>query len=69
MGKRFLTLGHNTPLTIINDAGGYFTSREAEVAIKRAGEQIKQGQLAKNLDPITFVITGSGRVAQEMILI
>ena len=67
MGKRFLSLGHNTPLTIINDAGGYFTSREAEVAIKRAGKQIKQGQLAKNLDPITFVITGSGRVAQEMI--
>ena len=64
MGKRMLSLGHNTPLTTVNDAGGYFTSAEAAVAIQRAGDEVRRGALAKTMDPLTFVITGSGRVSQ-----
>ena len=64
MGKRLLSLGHNTPLTTINDAGGYFTSAEAKTAISRAGAEIRRGALATTMDPLTFVITGRGRVAQ-----
>lgn len=50
MGKRMLSFGHNTPLTTINDAGGYLTSKEALKAISEAGDQIRRGTLAETID-------------------
>ena len=45
-------------------AGGYVDSTAAKEAISAAGRKITEFGLSRSIEPLTFVITGSGRVAQ-----
>eukprot|EP00735_Rhodelphis_limneticus_P001162 TRINITY_DN1172_c0_g1::TRINITY_DN1172_c0_g1_i1::g.17228::m.17228 TRINITY_DN1172_c0_g1::TRINITY_DN1172_c0_g1_i1::g.17228 ORF type:complete len:1067 (-),score=345.77,sp/Q9SMZ4/AASS_ARATH/39.05/0.0,Saccharop_dh/PF03435.13/5.1e-93,AlaDh_PNT_C/PF01262.16/3.1e-27,AlaDh_PNT_C/PF01262.16/63,AlaDh_PNT_N/PF05222.10/1.7e-27,Saccharop_dh_N/PF04455.7/1.6e-09,Shikimate_DH/PF01488.15/6.8e+03,Shikimate_DH/PF01488.15/4.8e+03,Shikimate_DH/PF01488.15/0.015,Semialdhyde_dh/PF01118.19/0.18,NAD_binding_7/PF13241.1/4.7 len=63
LGPRMLSLGYSTPFLHLSQTYRYPNLEAAYKAVQTVGHTIRENGLPRDMAPLTFVFTGTGRVA------
>ncbi|MBW2732269.1 MAG: hypothetical protein JRH20_07725 [Deltaproteobacteria bacterium] len=64
LGKRFAGRGLETPLAQLSQAYEYDSLAEAEAALRRVGEQLRDGGVPPEMRPLVVGVAGTGNTGQ-----
>ena len=69
LGHYLLKAGFSTPFLNVSYSYKYFNLSEAYAILKKVGEKIVEQGVPKELQPLTFAVTGTGRTAQGVMTV